>query len=57
MPWFQFGGNTFIIFNDNQADATDAGFENGADGIIQITGLVDLSAASYNQTQGTLEIA
>lgn len=55
--WFQFGGNTFIIFNDNQADATDADFENGADGIIQITGLVDLSAASYNQTQGTLEIA
>ena len=55
--WFQFGGNTYIVVGDDQADAVDADFENGQDSIVQITGLVDLSTASYNQTAGTLEIA
>lgn len=55
--WFQFGGNTYVVINDNQADVVDADFENGADAIIQIVGLVDLSTASYNLTNGTLEIA
>jgi len=55
--WFQFNGNTYIVGNDDQGDATNANFENGVDSIIQIAGLVDLSTASYNQTDGTLEIA
>jgi S-layer protein len=55
--WFQFDGNTYIVGNDDQTDATDANFENGVDSIIQIMGTVDLSTASYNQTYGTLEIA
>jgi len=55
--WFQFGGNTFIVGNDDQSDGANDNFENGTDSIIQITGLVDLSTASYNQTDGTLEIA
>jgi len=55
--WFQFGDDTFIVINDNQADAVDADFENGSDAIIRITGTVDLSTASYNLTTGTLEIA
>ena len=55
--WFQFGDNTYVVINDDQADLVNADFENGADAIIQITGLVDLSAASYNMTDGTLEIA
>ena len=55
--WFQFGGNTFIIGNDDQGDGANDNFENGTDSIIQITGLVDLSTASYNQDNGTLEIA
>lgn len=52
--WFQFGGDTFVVEELN-AD-TDA-FVNGDDGIIKIDGESDLSLASYNQTQGTLEIA
>ena len=55
--WFQFGGNTFIVGNDDQTDGTNVNFENGVDSIIQIAGEVDLSLASYNQTNGTLEIA
>jgi S-layer protein len=55
--WFQFGGNTYVVINDDQGDAIDADFENGADAIIQITGTVDLSTASYNETAGTLVVA
>ena len=52
--WFQFGGNTFIV---QSGDATaNNNFNNGTDSIIQIVGLVDLSRASYNQTNGTLEM-
>jgi len=55
--WFQYDGNTFVVINDDQTDAVDADFENGTDAILMISGLVDLSAASYNETDGTLEIA
>jgi len=52
--WFQFGGNTFIV---RSGDATlNNNFNNGTDSIIQIVGLVDLSRASYNQSNGTLEM-
>merc|ERR1711964_575896 len=51
--WFQFGGNTFIVGNDDQTDGTNVNFENGVDSIIQIAGEVDLSLASYNQTNGS----
>jgi S-layer protein len=54
--WFQFGGNTYVVQNDDRTEDTDTDFENGIDGIIEITGLVDLSTASYSQTNGTLEI-
>ncbi|NKE66410.1 hypothetical protein RAMLITH_11310 [Ramlibacter sp. RBP-2] len=56
--WFQFGGNTYIV--QSGRDHSGAGtpdFGNNVDAIIKLTGLVDLSVASYNQTNGTLEIA
>jgi len=53
--WFQFGGNTFVIADTGAID--DSSFNNGQDSIVQITGVVDLSTASYNETAGTLEIA
>lgn len=53
--WFQFGGDTYIVQSGNTAANDD--FVSGADSIIQIAGEVDLSLASYNQSQGTLEIA
>ena len=51
--WFQFAGNTYIL----QDQATGGGtFVNGTDTIIKMTGLVDLSTASFN-VAGTIEIA
>ena len=53
--WFQFGGDTYIVQSGDTTANND--FQNGTDSIIKIVGAVDLSAASYNQTNGTLEIA
>ena len=55
MGWFQRDGNTYIVL-DNGADSS-AGFVADQDMIVMITGLVDLSTASYNSTSNTLEIA
>ena len=60
--WFQHGGNTYIVI-DNEASGANplAGavdtYTAGKDIVIEITGLVDLSTASFNATIGTLEIA
>lgn len=61
--WFQHSGNTYIVIDGNDAvngnpaaGAVDT-YTAGEDTVIEITGLVDLSTASYNQTTGTLEIA
>jgi S-layer protein len=48
--WFQHNNNTYIV--DNQGSA---GFD-AADVVVKLTGLVDLSAASFNDA-GTLEVA
>ena len=50
--WFQFAGNTYVV-----ADLGNTGaFANGTDLIVKITGLVDLSNASYNSTYDTISI-
>jgi len=54
--WFQFDGNTYIVEQQNATGAADD-FENGTDNIIEIVGEYDLSTASYNATDGFLEIA
>jgi|GEM_PF-469681 len=54
LSWFQFSGNTYVV---QDVDNSDTDFTNGADIVIQLTGLVDLSAASFNATLGTIEIA
>ena len=53
--WFQFEGNTYIVKSGNATAGND--FVNGQDSIIKIVGLVDLSTASYNQSDATLQIA
>lgn len=52
--WFQKDGNTYVV--ENQSNHATA-FQVGSDFIIQITGLVDLSTASFNTTNGFLEMA
>lgn len=48
--WFQYGGNTYVV---QDVGATTA-FVNGTDLIVQLSGLVDLSGASFNTTYGTI---
>ena len=60
VAWFQYTNagvtSTYIVQSGRDHTAT-VDFGNGVDTIIQITGAVDLSTASYNQTTATLEIA
>ena len=54
VAWFQFSGNTYVIENvSNNASA----FVNNTDIIVKITGLVDLSTASFSSSADTLLIA
>lgn len=66
VSWFQFGGDTYIIENvaidsDNsqqgvQSLDNEVTFTNGSDIIVKITGLVDLSTASFSASADTLLI-
>jgi len=61
VSWFQFAGDTYIIENvaiggQNSAD-NEVTFTNGSDIIVKITGLVDLSTASFSASADTLLIA
>ena len=55
---FQFGGNTYVV-NDAREDDAGTGYVDGVagDAVIEISGLVDLSTASFNTTTGDLFIA
>jgi S-layer protein len=48
--WFQFGGNTYVV----QDLSTDSTFKSGTDIIVKLTGLVDLSAATFANGADTL---
>ena len=52
--WFQFGGNTYVIEHASADAATS--FVNGTDVIVKLTGLVDLSTASFSDSALTLVI-
>lgn len=56
LGWFQFGGNTYIV-EDNSNSAT---FQNGVDTVVKLTGLIDLSTATFAAvatTSGSLTLA
>lgn len=53
VSWFQVGGNTYAV--QNVSDTTS--FLNGTDVVVRITGLVDLSTASFSSEFDTLLIA
>lgn len=48
LTWFQYSGNTYIV-EDHDAAAT---FQDGADIVVKITGLVDLSTGILNANDG-----
>jgi S-layer protein len=49
LSWFQFGGNTYIV-QDNSNLAT---YQPGADTVVKLTGLFDLSGATFAAVAGT----
>lgn len=52
ITWFQYGANTYIVENVDGTTGIDAG-----DVAIKLTGLIDLSNATYNATTDILTIA
>lgn len=52
--WFQYNGNTYVTADVNNSTNS---FLDGTDFVVMITGLKDLSTASFNATDDTLEIA
>jgi hypothetical protein len=53
MAYFQFGGNTYLV---TDSDTQTADTFQSTDSVLEITGLVDLSAASFNTLTGELTI-
>lgn len=51
--WFQFGGNTYVVADMGVDGAT---FTNSEDFIVKLTGLVDLTNASFNNTYETIAL-
>lgn len=52
--WFQFGGDTYVVMDE--ATTNSATFINAEDFIIKLTGLVDLTNASFNNTEDTIAL-
>lgn len=48
--WFQFAGNTYLVESLHDGSGVNASFVNGRDLIVRFDGLVDLSTASFNNT-------
>ncbi|MDC7702734.1 beta strand repeat-containing protein [Vogesella indigofera] len=51
--WFQYAGNTYIVMD---AGADTATFTNSQDFVVKLTGLVDLTNASFNNTHDTIAL-
>jgi S-layer protein len=51
VSWFQFGGNTFVVQDNNGGAST---FQNTVDNAIKITGLVDLTNSTFLTTDLTI---
>jgi hypothetical protein len=50
VSWFQFGGNTYVVQDINGAQT----FQNGADNVVKITGLVTLTNSTFTGTDLTI---
>ena len=49
--FFYFGGNTYVVMD---AGADETAFKNAEDLIVKLTGVVDLTTASFNATTDTI---
>ena len=55
--WFEYNENTYVVVDVDAGGQDSTVFEEGEDYIIKIAGIVDLSTASFNTTDATLEFA
>jgi S-layer protein len=57
LAWFQFAGNTYVVMDSVGGAGIDSTiFVNGEDLIVKLTGLIDLSLASFNDTFDTIAL-
>jgi len=57
LAWFQFAGNTYVVMDSVGGAGIDSTiFVNGEDLIVRLTGLTDLSLASFNDTFDTIAL-
>jgi len=56
LAWFQYNGNTYIVMDEGTTGADSTTFINGEDFIVRLTGLVDLTSASFNNTSDTIAL-
>lgn len=50
--WFQYGGDTYVVVDKGNTTA----FVNGTDVIVKLTGLIDLTNASFNDVTATIAL-
>lgn len=55
VAWFQYLGNTYIVMDKGTTDSVT--FINGNDFVVKLTGLVDLTDATFNDTHDTIALA
>lgn len=52
--WFQYAGNTYVVMDD--ATEATATYVAGSDSLVRLTGLIDLSTAAFNGTDGSIHL-
>jgi len=55
VKWFQYGGNTYVVVDDDAAATPSAVFDNGVDTVVRLTGVIDLSKANLASAVLTLD--
>jgi hypothetical protein len=53
--WFYYGGNTYVTFDAADDTTTNGGMANG-DIVVKLTGVVDLTNATFDATNGSVTI-
>ncbi len=56
VTWFQYGGNTYVIYDAADDGATNGGLQSG-DIIVKLTGAIDLTNAVFDSANATLTFA
>jgi S-layer protein len=55
VTWFVYGSNTYVVFDASDDTSTDAGLA-ANDVVVKLTGVIDLSTATFDATNGSVTI-